>query len=100
MCMRLKGVTRYTYLRFEIAMKIAELVEFIHRSEHLADVEPGMLFLENSRVVEQRSEVTTGNIFHGQINVLRVLEGIQKPDQPRGLSGCQDVSFDQNMPDL
>lgn len=58
-------------------MEVAELVEFIHRSEHLADVEPGVLFLENTRVVQQRSKITTGNVFHGQVNVFRVLEGIE-----------------------
>ena len=57
-------------------MNVAQLVQFIHSGEHLADVEPRMLLLQHSRVVEECSEVASRDVLHGEVHVLRVLEGI------------------------
>ena len=50
-------------LRFEITMYVAELVEGINGTEHFRNVESGVLFLQYARIVEQGTEVTTGNVL-------------------------------------
>ena len=44
-------------------MNVTQLVKFANTHEHLGRVEPGMLLLEYTRVVQQGSEVTTGYVF-------------------------------------
>jgi hypothetical protein len=42
---------------------VAELVQLVETGEHLGGVEPRVLFLEDARVVEQGSEISTRDIF-------------------------------------
>jgi hypothetical protein len=42
---------------------VAELMQLIDSDEHLGDVESGMLLLEDSRVVEERTEVSSRDVF-------------------------------------
>ena len=42
---------------------VAKFVKLIDRHEHLCDVEPSVLFLENTRVVEKGSEVSSWDVF-------------------------------------
>jgi len=79
---------------------VSEFMKFVDRSKHLADVKPRVFLFQNPRVVEQCPEVTPGYVLHGEVNVLRILEGVQQANQPRCLGGSQDVSFDKNVPDL
>jgi hypothetical protein len=39
------------YLWFEITVNISQFMKLVNSSEHLADVEPCMFFLEDTRVV-------------------------------------------------
>ena len=59
-------------------MKVTELVQFVHSHEHLANVEAGVLLLQYTGVVEECAKVTTGDVFHGEVNKLRILEGVEK----------------------
>jgi len=43
--------TGTAYLWFEIAVNISQFMKFVNSSEHLADVEPCMFFLEDTRIV-------------------------------------------------
>lgn len=42
---------------------VPKLVKLIDGHEHLSDVEPGVLLLENTRVVEKGSEVPSWDVF-------------------------------------
>jgi hypothetical protein len=42
---------------------VAELVQLVETGEHFGGVESRVLLLEDARVVEQGSEVSTGDIF-------------------------------------
>lgn len=44
-------------------MDVPKFVEFVHADEHLSSIEAGMFFLEHTRVVEQRSEITAWDVF-------------------------------------
>jgi len=41
-----------THLRFEIPMNIPQPMKFVHRREHLCNVEPRVDLLQHARVVE------------------------------------------------
>lgn len=68
--------------------------------KHLTNIKSRMLFLENSRIVEERSEVTTGNIFHGKVYVFSVLESVQEADKPWSFGGRENIAFDENVSHL
>ena len=59
-------------------MKVTELVQFVHSHEHLANVEAGVLLLQYTGVVEECAKVTTGDVFHCEIDVMWVLECVEK----------------------
>jgi len=44
-------------------MDVTQLVKFADTHEHLGRVEPGVLLLEYTRIVQQGPEVTTGYVF-------------------------------------
>lgn len=81
-------------------MYVPELVELVHGGKHLADIESGVFLFENARVVEQSAEIAPGNIFHGKIDMLGVLERIQQANQPCTFGGGENIAFDKNMPNL
>ena len=81
-------------------MDVTQSVELVHGSEHLADVEPSDLLLEHASIVQEGPEVTSRNILHRQVDVRGVLESIQQTHQPGCLCGGQDVTLDENVPDL
>jgi hypothetical protein len=89
-----------TDLRLEITVDIAQFVEFVHGGEHLADVEAGVFLLKHSRVIQECTEVATGNIFHGKIDELRILEGVEKPHEPWSLGRSEDVALHKNVANL
>lgn len=51
-------------------------MKFVHANEHFTNVESRDILLEHTRVVEKGTEVASRNVFHGEIDVLRVLERI------------------------
>ena len=65
------------YLRFEIPMYIAELMQFIDSHKHLRNIEPSVLFLEHTRIIHERSEITARHVFHSEVDELYVLEGVE-----------------------
>lgn len=75
-------------------------MQLVHANEHLANVKPRDLLLENSRVVEKGAEVATRNVLHREIDMLWILECVQQSDEPWGFGRSQDITFDQNMADL
>lgn len=97
-------------------MDVSQLVQLVDSHEHLRGIKLSMLLFEHSRVVEQSPEVTSGHVFlsvscnlwydrsapayHGQIDMVPILERVQKSDEPRRLDCCQDISFDQDMLDF
>ena len=81
-------------------MDVTQSVELVHGSEHLADVKSSDLLLEHAGVVEQCPEVAAGDVLHGEVDVLGVLEGIQQADEPRRLRRSEDVALDEDVADL
>ena len=65
-----------TYLRLQIAMDVAQSVQLGDGHEHLTRIEARVLFRDDPCAVQEGTEVASGDIFHGEIDVLRVLEGV------------------------
>ncbi len=51
------------HLWLEVPMDVSQLVQLVDTRKHLGRVEPRVFFLEYARVVEQRAEVATGDVF-------------------------------------
>lgn len=68
-------------------MDIPYTVKFINCCKHLADVKSSVLLLENARVIEQRSKIASGHVFHGKIHEFGILKRVQESHEPRSLSG-------------
>ena len=97
-------------------MNVSQLVQRVNACEHLGNVKARMSIVQNTGVVEQRTKVTSGNIFlavfssqscrcsvvtyHGKINALVVLESIEQAYKPLALSSGQDITLRQDMADL
>lgn len=75
-------------------------MQLVDGGKHLADVESRVLFFQHARIVEQSAEVATGHVFHREVDMLRVLEGVKKANEPGRFRGCQDVAFDEDMTNL
>ena len=69
-------MTNMLYLWFKISVNITQSMKLIHSSEHFTYVEPCVLFLEYTRVVQKRTEVTTRNVFHSEIYMRGILESV------------------------
>jgi hypothetical protein len=65
------------HLWFEVTMDISQFVEFVDPSKHLANVESGMSFFEDARVVQERSKISTRDILHSEVYKLWILEGVE-----------------------
>lgn len=89
-----------THLRLKISMDITELVQLADCSEHLADVEACMFFLENARIVQQCPKVASRHILHRKIDMLGILKRIQKSNKPGCFCRGEDVSFHKHVSDL
>lgn len=69
-------------------MDVPQFMQLVDADEHLGDVEPRVLLFQDARVVQEGAEVATGDVFHGEVDELRVLEGVQESDEPWGF-GCR-----------
>jgi hypothetical protein len=87
-------------LWLQITMNIPETVQRVHTREHLCNVESSMSVVQHSSIVEQCAEVSSWNIFHRQIDLLIVLEGVEQSHQPLRLRSSQDISLRQDMSHL
>lgn len=81
-------------------MDVPKFVEFVDRSEHFGDVELRVFFFQDARIIQQGTEVTTWDVFHGEIHELRVLESVEKSNEPWSLGRCEDIPFYQNVAHL
>jgi hypothetical protein len=81
-------------------VNVPELMQLAHSREHFADVEPCMFLLEDTRVVEQCPKVASRHVFHGEVNMRRILKGVQQTDQPGRFRRSENVSLHEDMPDL
>jgi hypothetical protein len=75
-------------------------MEFVDGGEHFCDVEAGVFLFEDARVGEEGAEVAAWDVFHGEVDVFCVLEGVEETDEPWGLCGGEDVAFDEDVSDL
>ena len=89
-----------THLGLKITMDVTELVQLADCGEHLADVEACMLFLKNARIVQQCPKVASRHILHRKIDMLGILERIQKANKPGCFRRGEDVSFHKYVSDL
>jgi hypothetical protein len=81
-------------------MNVPESMQLCDGAEHLGDVELGVLLLEDARVVEEGAEVTACDKVHREVDVRRILEGVQQSHEPGGRRRREDVSFCQDVSDL
>jgi hypothetical protein len=58
-----------TDLWFQISVDVPELVKLAYAHEHFGGIEPSVFLLEHSRIVQQRPEVSTRDVFL-PINIL------------------------------
>jgi hypothetical protein len=80
-------------------MNVPESMQLCDGAEHLGDVELGVLLLEDARVVEEGAEVTACDKVHREVDVRRILEGVQQSHEPGGRRRREDVSFCQGVSD-
>lgn len=50
-------------LGLQVPVNVAEIVESVNGGKHLSDVEPGMVEVQDSRIIEQSPKITARNIF-------------------------------------
>lgn len=60
-----------TYLWLQVSVYVPQFVQLVDSSKHLCGIQPGVLFFKYARVVEQRTEVSTGDVFLGLISHAR-----------------------------
>lgn len=89
-----------THLWLEISMNVTEDVKLIDGHEHLGGIEASMLLAENARVVEKSAEVTARHVFHGEKDVLGILECIQEANKPGCSCRRENVSLGEHMANL
>lgn len=75
-------------------MDVSESMELVHGGEHFADIESSMFLLQNTGIVQERPEVAPRDVLHREVDVIDVLEGVEKSNQPRRLGRRQDVALD------
>ncbi len=81
-------------------MDITQFMQLVDSGEHFADVEASVFLLEYARIVEKGAKVASGHVFHGKIDILRVLESVKQPDKPRCLGRGKDIAFNKDMSNL
>jgi len=58
-------------------MDVSKLMELIDTGEHLADIKSSIILVNDTSIVEERPEISSWNIFHGQIHELGVLKSVE-----------------------
>ncbi len=94
------SINPIAYLRLEIPMNITKLMQLVHSHEHLRDIKPCIFLLEDPAVVHQGTEITTGDVFHREVDVCGVLECVEEADEPGCSCCCEDVYFYEYVSDL
>jgi len=56
-----------------------------------------MFFFENSRVVQKSTEIASRNVFHSKIDVLGILECIEKANEPWCFGCSENVTLDKDV---
>lgn len=71
-------------------MNVPKLVQLVDCNKHLTDVEKDMPHGKNGtcRVIEERAEIASRDVFHGQVDEVVILEGVEEAYKPRGLRSC------------
>ncbi|KAH0238732.1 hypothetical protein KCV06_g8, partial [Aureobasidium melanogenum] len=83
-----------------ITVDVAELVQCVDAKEHFRNVETSMTVVQNTGVVEESAEVTTGNILHGEVDAGLVLKSVEQTHQPVTLCGGENVALGQDSADF
>jgi hypothetical protein len=76
------------YLWLEVSVDVPEFVQLVNSSEHFADIESGMCFLQDAGIVQERPEIPSWDIFHSQVDKLTILESVEQPHKPWCFSCC------------
>src|SRR4051794_1813419 len=81
-------------------MNVTQHMQRINTTKHLGNVETRMSVMQNTSVVQQCAEITSGDILHRQIDLGIILEGIEQLDKPFALRSCENIALGENMTDL
>jgi hypothetical protein len=81
-------------------MNITQHMQRINATEHLGNIETSMSIMQHTGVIQQCPEITTGNIFHRQIDLGVILEGIKQLDEPIALRGRENIALGENVSNL
>jgi hypothetical protein len=52
-----------TYLWLQVSMDVSQFVQLVDSSKHLRGIQSSVLFFKYARVVEQRTEVSSRDVF-------------------------------------
>lgn len=80
-------------IRFDVSVDEAHLVDALHSTGELCDVELGQLFFEDAEPDEKAHHVPSGDVLHDKVQVVLVLEGVIKTHHPLVVGLSQDVPF-------
>jgi hypothetical protein len=72
-------------IRFQVSMDVVNLVDSFDRKNRLSDVKAALVFCENIFSNQKGHEISAWQEVHDEIEVLFVLEGVLKVDNPRVL---------------
>ena len=88
------------YLGLKVSMNVTQPVELMDGDDHLCGVEQRILLMHDAGVVQESTEVASRNVFHGEVNIEVVLEGVEKAYKPGRPGSRQDVAFHKHVADL
>jgi len=81
-------------------MDVSKLMELIDTGEHLADIKLSISLVNDTSIIEERPEISSWNILHGQIHKLGVLKSVEQSNQPWCLGSRKNISLDQDVTNL
>lgn len=83
-----------------LPMDKPKFMNCLNRQNALGHVEPGNILAEGIVLDEHGHQVTARQELHDQIEIRRVLEGVEQLDDPRRIGLGQNVTFSAHMSEL
>ena len=87
-------------VRFDVSMDESQSMNGFDRLGGFSDVEERHLFAEDLLLDQQRHQIAPGKEFHDQIEVTRVLEGVEHLHRPGVISLDENVPFGTDVSHL
>jgi hypothetical protein len=84
----------------DVPVDVVHFVHFVDGDDEFSDVEPGLEFGKDIFVDEESEQVASRHPFHGDVEVVLVLEGGLELDQPPAPVARQALALQENASHL